>query len=107
MSVPRTPAQVLAEAERALQQHGRVVLCQIVRAEGSTPGKVGWKLLARPDGSFYGNLGGGAWGGAWVGAVEGGGLGGETLLFDGGGGPRRGHGDGVRRPRRGLPGGPG
>src|SRR6202035_3615123 len=39
---------------------GRVVLCQIVRAEGSTPGKVGWKLLARPDGTFFGNLGGGA-----------------------------------------------
>jgi xanthine dehydrogenase accessory factor len=37
-----------------------VVLCQIVRAEGSTPGKVGWKLLARPDASFVGNLGGGA-----------------------------------------------
>jgi xanthine dehydrogenase accessory factor len=54
------PAAVLAETERALQAHGRVVLCQIVRAEGSTPGKVGWKLLARPDGSFFGNLGGGA-----------------------------------------------
>jgi xanthine dehydrogenase accessory factor len=54
------PAEVLAEAERALQAQGRVVLCQIVRAEGSTPGKVGWKLLARPDGSFFGNLGGGA-----------------------------------------------
>jgi xanthine dehydrogenase accessory factor len=60
MSLPRTPAQVLAEAERALQHHPRVVLCQIVRAEGSTPGKVGWKLLARPDGTFAGNLGGGA-----------------------------------------------
>ncbi|HVT17725.1 MAG TPA: XdhC/CoxI family protein [Thermoanaerobaculia bacterium] len=55
-----TPAAVLAETERSLQAHGRVVLCQIVRAEGSTPGKVGWKLLARPDGSFCGNLGGGA-----------------------------------------------
>ncbi|HEX6898108.1 MAG TPA: XdhC/CoxI family protein [Thermoanaerobaculia bacterium] len=43
-----------------MQSHGRVVLCQIVRAEGSTPGKVGWKLLARPDGTFHGNLGGGA-----------------------------------------------
>jgi len=43
-----------------LQSQGRVVLCQIVRAEGSTPGKVGWKLLARPDGTFFGNLGGGA-----------------------------------------------
>lgn len=54
------PSEVLAEAERSLQIHARVVLCQIVRAEGSTPGKVGWKLLARPDGTFYGNLGGGA-----------------------------------------------
>ncbi len=54
------PPEVLTEAERSLQSHGRVVLCQIVRAEGSTPGKVGWKLLARPDGSFFGNLGGGA-----------------------------------------------
>ena len=54
------PADVLAEAERSLQLYGRVVLCQIVRAEGSTPGKPGWKLLARPDGSAFGNLGGGA-----------------------------------------------
>lgn len=54
------PGEVLAEAERSLQAHGRVALCQIVRAEGSTPGKSGWKLLARPDGSVYGNLGGGA-----------------------------------------------
>lgn len=36
------------------------MLCQIVRSEGSTPGKPGWKLLARPDGSAFGNLGGGA-----------------------------------------------
>lgn len=62
MAIPAIPgpAEVLAEAERSLQTHGRVVLCQIVRAEGSTPGKPGWKLLARPDGSAYGNLGGGA-----------------------------------------------
>jgi xanthine dehydrogenase accessory factor len=37
-----------------------VALCQIVRTEGSTPGKPGWKLLARPDGSTFVNLGGGA-----------------------------------------------
>lgn len=54
------PPEVLTETERSLQSHGRVVLCQIVRAEGSTPGKTGWKLLARPDGTFFGNLGGGA-----------------------------------------------
>src|SRR4051794_23450805 len=60
MAPTPSPADVLAETERSLQSHGRVVLCQIVRAEGSTPGKVGWKLLARPDGSAFGNLGGGA-----------------------------------------------
>jgi len=60
MSIVPSGAAVLAEAERSLHAHGRVVLCQIVRAEGSTPGKVGWKMLARPDGSFFGNLGGGA-----------------------------------------------
>jgi xanthine dehydrogenase accessory factor len=60
MTSTPSPADVLAEAERSLQSHGRVVLCQIVRAEGSTPGKPGWKLLARPDGTAFGNLGGGA-----------------------------------------------
>ncbi|HEV8631676.1 MAG TPA: XdhC family protein [Thermoanaerobaculia bacterium] len=54
------PLEVLAEAERAAREQGRAALCQVVRAEGSTPGKVGWKLLVRPDGSAWGNLGGGA-----------------------------------------------
>jgi xanthine dehydrogenase accessory factor len=58
--VMAAPPEVLAETERSLQIYARVVLCQIVRAEGSTPGKRGWKLLARPDGTFVGNLGGGA-----------------------------------------------
>jgi len=53
-------AGVLAEAERALRTHGRVALCQIVRVEGSTPGKAGWKMLVCPDGRAVGNLGGGA-----------------------------------------------
>ena len=53
-------AEVLGEAALSLRSHGCIALCQIVRAEGSTPGKVGWKLLARPDGTCFGNLGGGA-----------------------------------------------
>ncbi len=57
---PPAPAEVLARAGRAVTEAGRVVLCQIVRAEGSTPGKVGWKLLVLPDGEAFGNLGGGA-----------------------------------------------
>ena len=59
MAVPSL-AEVLAETERTLHEQGRAMLCQIVRTEGSTPGKVGWKILVRPDGSAYGNLGGGA-----------------------------------------------
>ncbi|MDH3746384.1 MAG: XdhC/CoxI family protein [Acidobacteriota bacterium] len=51
---------LLAESARVLRDQGAVALCQIVRIEGSTPGKVGWKMLVRPDGSAGGNLGGGA-----------------------------------------------
>jgi len=54
------PLEVLAEAERTVREQGSAALCQVVRVEGSTPGKVGWKLLVRPDGSAWGNLGGGA-----------------------------------------------
>lgn len=54
------PLDVLAAAERTVREHGRAVLCQIVRTQGSTPGKLGWKLLVAPDGGVFGNLGGGA-----------------------------------------------
>ena len=55
-----SPLSVLPEAERAVRRFGRAVLCQLVRCAGSTPGKLGWRLLVRPDGTRYGNLGGGA-----------------------------------------------
>jgi xanthine dehydrogenase accessory factor len=58
--VEGTDIAVLGAAERSVREDGRVVLCQIVRAEGSTPGKLGWRLLVRRDGSAVGNLGGGA-----------------------------------------------
>ncbi len=53
-------SEVLAQAHVAVRDDGRVALCQIVRVEGSTPGKPGWRLLVRCDGSTLGNLGGGA-----------------------------------------------
>ncbi|HEX2252743.1 MAG TPA: XdhC/CoxI family protein [Thermoanaerobaculia bacterium] len=59
MSLP-APADVLAEAARAVRADGHAVLCHVVRTEGSTPGKVGWRLLVRRDGTVFGNLGGGA-----------------------------------------------
>ena len=97
------------------RSHGRVVLCQIVRAEGSTPGKMGWKLLARPDGTFFGNLGGGAFE-ALVKAdalakLRSGGrrrrLRGQAVLPDRGGDQGRAHRHGLRRHGRGLPRGDG
>ncbi len=59
MELP-TPAEVLREAESSVRRDGRSALCQVVRTEGSSPGKPGWKLVVRTDGSAYGNLGGGA-----------------------------------------------
>jgi xanthine dehydrogenase accessory factor len=59
MTLP-SEAEVLAEADRTVRTQGRVALCQLIRTEGSTPGRAGWKLLVRPDGSSHGNLGGGA-----------------------------------------------
>ena len=56
----RSPEEVLIDAGRAVRRHGRAALCMIVRAEGSTPGKVGWKLVVPPAGECSGNLGGGA-----------------------------------------------
>lgn len=56
----QSPAEVLAEVGRALAADGRLVLCHIVRAQGSTPGKPGWRLAVRADGSALGNLGGGS-----------------------------------------------
>lgn len=56
----QSPAEVLAEVPRALAADGRLVLCQIIRSQGSTPGKPGWRLAVRADGSVVGNLGGGS-----------------------------------------------
>ncbi len=53
-------SEIFAEIESALEQQGRIALCQIVRTDGPTPGKVGWKILVRSDGTARGNLGGGA-----------------------------------------------
>ncbi len=59
MKLP-TASELLAEVERCVARGERVALCQIVRTEGSTPGRPGWKMVVRADGSYRGNLGGGA-----------------------------------------------
>jgi xanthine dehydrogenase accessory factor len=57
---PPTPPQLLGSLGRRVERGERVALCQIVRTEGSTPGRLGWKMVIRSDGSHSGNLGGGA-----------------------------------------------
>ena len=52
--------EVLERVPEVLAAEGRVALCQIVRTEGSTPGKIGWKMLVHDGGRAIGNLGGGA-----------------------------------------------
>lgn len=59
MTLP-TESELLGDVARELERCGRVALAQLVRTEGSTPGKAGWKMLVRTDGSVSGNLGGGA-----------------------------------------------
>ena len=57
---PPTPSQILGRLGRRVARGERIALCQIVRTEGSTPGRLGWKMAVRSDGSHSGNLGGGA-----------------------------------------------
>jgi xanthine dehydrogenase accessory factor len=57
---PPTSPQLLGSVERRVARGERLALCQIVRTEGSTPGRLGWKMIIRSDGSHSGNLGGGA-----------------------------------------------
>ena len=59
MKIP-TPCELLAEVERRVGRGERVALCQIVRTEGSTPGRAGWKMVVPAAGGHLGNLGGGA-----------------------------------------------
>ncbi len=57
---PPTSPELLGSLERRVARGERVALCQIVRTEGSTPGRLGWKMVIHADGSHSGNLGGGA-----------------------------------------------
>lgn len=59
MKLP-TVSDVLKEAESSVRRHGKAALCQVIRTQGSSPGKPGWKLVVRTDGTVFGNLGGGA-----------------------------------------------
>jgi xanthine dehydrogenase accessory factor len=51
--------EVLKELEEALKENRPLVLATVAASRGSTPRKPGAKMAVRPDGSFYGTIGGG------------------------------------------------
>src|SRR5947209_15211544 len=51
--------EVYAEVAKALKDGERIVLATVARTRGSTPRKSGAKMVVRPDGSFFGTIGGG------------------------------------------------
>lgn len=51
--------EVYTEIARALQDGEPVVLATVARTRGSTPRRAGAKMIVRPDGSFFGTIGGG------------------------------------------------
>lgn len=51
--------QIFPALQQALQQGQTVALCVVVRTRGSTPRRVGSKMLVYPDGRIVGTVGGG------------------------------------------------
>src|SRR4051794_27799739 len=51
--------EVYAEGAKALKKGEPIVLATVARTRGSTPRKPGAKMVVRPDGSFFGPIGGG------------------------------------------------
>ncbi|RAI43126.1 xanthine dehydrogenase accessory protein XdhC [Rhodoplanes roseus] len=50
---------VWARIAETIAQHGRAALVSVVRVAGSAPREAGARLVARPDGGFWGTIGGG------------------------------------------------
>ena len=53
------PQEVIGRLGDSIGRSERVALCQIVRVEGATAGRLGWKLAVPMTGACVGNLGGG------------------------------------------------
>jgi len=52
--------QVWPTVERFLTEHGAAVLVTLAQVDGSSPREPGARMMVRPDGRFYGTIGGGA-----------------------------------------------
>ena len=51
--------KVFNEWIKAIENHEPVVLATVIDVKGASPAQLGFKLLARPDGSYIGNVGSG------------------------------------------------
>lgn len=51
--------EIYREVANALERGEPIVLATVARTRGSTPRKTGAKMIVRPDGSFFGTIGGG------------------------------------------------
>ena len=51
--------EVYAEIEAAIVRGEPIALATVAQTRGSTPRKAGAKMVVRPDGSFFGTIGGG------------------------------------------------
>jgi xanthine dehydrogenase accessory factor len=59
--IPNMSQEVLTELVKALERGDEVALVTIVAAQGSTPQRVGAKMLVYPDGRISGTIGGGCY----------------------------------------------
>ena len=51
--------EIYREIAGALEKGEPIVLATVARTRGSTPRKTGAKMVVRPDGTFFGTIGGG------------------------------------------------
>jgi xanthine dehydrogenase accessory factor len=51
--------EVYAEIQASIERGEPIALATVAQTRGSTPRKAGAKMVVRPDGSFFGTIGGG------------------------------------------------
>ena len=51
--------EVYTEIEASIARREPIALATVAQTRGSTPRKAGAKMVVRPDGSFFGTIGGG------------------------------------------------
>lgn len=55
---PATQRDIMGELQQAINAGQPIALATVVDVQGASPARPGFKLLARADGSWLGNVGG-------------------------------------------------